>query len=252
MKNHARSAVQRLAAATGLDVSRRSSVPPDVDPETAATIEFVRPYTVTSSARVYALCQAVRYVVDNEIPGAIVECGVWRGGSMMAAARTLAELGDRGRDLYLFDTFDGIVSPGPRDLHRSGSPATDLLRRAVMSKDDSGWRAVPLEDVRSALDLVGYPTDRIHYVKGRVEQTIPDQAPDGIAILRLDTDWYESTRHELAFLYPRVALGGVVIVDDYGHWQGARRAVDEYFATRSPRPLLHRVDDTARVAVVPG
>jgi hypothetical protein len=95
----------------------------------------------------------------------------------------------------------------------------------------------------------GYPDQRLHFIRGTVEETIPGAAPSRLALLRLDTDWYESTRHELLHLYPRLADGGVLIVDDYGHWEGARRAVDEYFAEHPPLPLLARVDYTARIAV---
>jgi hypothetical protein len=88
-------------------------------------------------------------------------------------------------------------------------------------------------------------------VSGPVETTLPAQAPDRLALLRLDTDWYASTRHELEQLYPRLVREGVLIVDDYGHWEGAREAVDEYFAANGPAPLLQRVDYTGRMAVKP-
>ncbi len=95
----------------------------------------------------------------------------------------------------------------------------------------------------------GYPEERLHFVKGKVEETIPGDLPGKIALLRLDTDWYESTRHELEHLWPLLVPGGVLIIDDYGHWAGARRAVDEFFADRVDAPLLNRVDYTARVGV---
>ena len=105
--------------------------------------------------------------------------------------------------------------------------------------------------VRELLRSTGYPSERVHVVRGAVEETLPGHAPDRLALLRLDTDWYESTRHELQELYPRLATGGVLIVDDYGHWEGARRAVDEYFAGAGPAPLLQRIDYTGRMAVKP-
>lgn len=240
---------QRLVTSSGYVVSRRDAVPRDIKPDTAATIRTVRPYTMTTPARIDALCQAVRYVVHNRIPGAIVECGVWRGGSMMAAALTLLQLGEPGRQLYLFDTFEGMTPPGPLDRFRDGAPASDVYER---ENKGSAWCRSPLEEVRAVLQTTGYMERNIHYVKGRVEDTLPDGGPESIAILRLDTDWYKSTLHELVSLYPRLAPGGVLIIDDYGFWQGARRAVDEYFESLNPRPLLTRVDDSARLAVVPG
>ena len=99
--------------------------------------------------------------------------------------------------------------------------------------------------------LTGFPADRAVFVPGKVEETIPASAPERIALLRLDTDWYESTYHELVHLYPRLEAGGVLILDDYGHFEGARRAVDRYFDENGARPLLTRVDYTARVGVKP-
>jgi len=99
---------------------------------------------------------------------------------------------------------------------------------------------------------IGYPEQQIHFVEGLVEETLPAEAPEEIALLRLDTDWYSSTKHELEQLYPRLAPGGVLILDDYGHWQGARRAVDEYFAENQITLLLNRVDSTARIGVKAG
>ena len=96
----------------------------------------------------------------------------------------------------------------------------------------------------------GYPEEKIHFVQGRVEETIPASAPDSISLLRLDTDWYESTKHELVHLFPRLSPSGVIIIDDYGHWKGCRKAVDEYFDTGDhPQLLLNRVDYSCRIAV---
>ena len=98
----------------------------------------------------------------------------------------------------------------------------------------------------------GYPEQRVHFVQGLVEETVPEHAPEQLALLRLDTDYYTSTRHELEHLAPRLAPGGVLLVDDYGHWRGSQEAVDEWMATL-PRPLLlQRIDYTARLAVMPG
>src|SRR5690606_24776929 len=95
----------------------------------------------------------------------------------------------------------------------------------------------------------GYPMERCHFVEGKVEDTIPATVPDRISLLRLDTDWYESTRHELEHLWPLLQPGGVLIIDDYGHFEGARKAVDEYFLDRSDAPLLNRIDYTGRIAI---
>jgi predicted O-methyltransferase YrrM len=217
------------------------------DAEHLDTVEFVRGHTMTSPARVQALCDAAQYVARHRIPGAVVECGVWKGGSMMAVARTLAQAGAADRDLYLFDTFEGMTPPTDEDRDVHGRHARDRLDAA--SEEEHIWAKAPLDGVKAAMRSTGYPESRIHFVVGRVEDTVPAGAPPQIALLRLDTDWYESTRHEWEHLYPRVAQGGVIIVDDYGHWQGARKATDEYLAASKARLLLNRVDSEGRIAV---
>lgn len=218
------------------------------DEQARAVMTAVKPWTMTSYDRLFALVVAVRYVVANQIPGTIVECGVWRGGSMQAVARTLMELKAADRDLHLFDTFEGMPPPQEMDRRLAGPPAEELMR--------SGPRAglvravADLEDVRAGMEQTGYPRERIHYHPGRVEDTIPAQAPEEIALLRLDTDWYESTKHELEHLYERVSPGGPVIVDDYDYWEGARKAVDEFIAETGARLLLVPID-TGRIAVKP-
>jgi hypothetical protein len=212
-------------------------------------IERVAPFTMTSLGRRASLLQAVNHVLDRGIAGDIVECGVWRGGSMMAVALALLARGDTSRDLYLFDTFEGMSEPTAADRSHDGVAAQLQLERTA--RGQGVWCEAGLADVQANLWSTGYPRERIHFVQGRVEDTIPGTLPKRIALLRLDTDWYESTRHELRHLYPRLQSQGVLIIDDYGHWQGARQAVDEYFAGSVPPPYLHRVDYTARLLVKP-
>jgi O-methyltransferase len=225
---------------------------PDYEPELERTIRRVRRHTMTTPRRIAALCDGVEHVVRDEVPGAIVECGVWKGGSMMAAALTLLRLGAADRDLILFDTFAGMPPPTDEDAfsaYDGYSPMRHWKRRRRSDGRESSWHYVPAGEVRAAVLSTGYPAERVHLVEGRVEETLPDAAPEAVALLRLDTDWYQSTKHELEQLYPRLSRGGVLIVDDYGHYEGARRAVEEYFAAHGGRPLLTRVDYTARVGV---
>ena len=240
-------AKEALARAAGLpwdelarlDVERVGR--PDLDASATRILEAVRPYTLTPPDRVAALVGAVDYVIDHDLPGAFTECGLWKGGSLMAVA---ARLGDRGvtdRELVGFDTFEGMVDPTAEDVD---------FRGVAQQPEDEGSQlrvGAGLEDVTANLRSTGYPPDRMRLVKGDVLQTIPAQAPERIALLRLDTDWYESTRHELDELWPRLVVGGILIIDDYGHYQGARKATDDFFADK--RIFLQRVDYTARMAV---
>ncbi|HEY7580244.1 MAG TPA: TylF/MycF/NovP-related O-methyltransferase [Acetobacteraceae bacterium] len=205
--------------------------------------------TMTSVERVYALYKAVEYLSSAQVPGDFVECGVWRGGSMMCAALTLLQLGDTSRSLYLYDTFDGMPPPGPADVNLRGEAASTLLSAQHKSEESAIWAYAPIELVRRNMASTGYPLKQVHLVQGAVEQTIPASSPQLIALLRLDTDWYSSTRWELECLFPRLAPGGVLIIDDYGHWQGARHAVDEYLASTNTRLLLNRIDYTGRIGV---
>ena len=209
--------------------------------------------SITGPERVVALIDAVRYCVDRDTPGDFVECGVWRGGSVIAMIMALQHIGAE-RDIWLYDTFEGMTEPTEHDTSALHGSATDTWREA----QERGEKAFPEffdpdlfneQLVRDNVLSTGYPESRLHFVRGPVEQTIPGQAPAQIALLRLDTDWYESTRHELEHLYPRLPEGGVLIIDDYGHWEGARRAVDEFFGKSAPRLLLNRIDYTGRIAV---
>jgi SAM-dependent methyltransferase len=219
----------------------------DITPDVLAIRERVAPFTMTGLEAVSALLDAVRHIRRHRIPGAIVECGVWKGGSMMAVALELQSAGETDRDLWLYDTFEGMPEPGEVDVDHAGSKALDMFLENRTSPDASAWCDASIDEVRKNVTSTGYPTERIHLVKGKVEATIPAHAPDQIAILRLDTDWKESTAHELKHLYHRMPRGGIVIVDDYGYWRGARAAVDEFLATLGEPIFLQRVDKSVRM-----
>ena len=227
---------------------RRTPIPGYVDTEAREVMRGVRPRTMTSPEKLFALVVAVRHVVDHAIAGDIVECGVWRGGSMQAIARTLLARGVTDRDLHLFDTFEGMPEPTAEDRRFDGAPAQALLEEKPRTA--WVWAVASLEDVQAGMAETGYPPQRLHYHRGRVEDTLPAAAPERIALLRLDTDWYASTRHELDHLYDRVSSGGVILFDDYGYWEGARQAVDEFLAERGLSLLLAPMG-SGRIAVKP-
>jgi O-methyltransferase len=228
------------------------NTPFDIPEADKLAVYAVEDFTMTSLERRYHLLQSVRHVVKHKIPGAMVECGVWRGGSMMLIARTLIECGDTSRDLYLYDTFEGMPAPTEADQDHAAKSAASRLEEEGSAKEASGvWAISSLEEVKRNMSTTGYPEDKIHYIQGKVEATIPACIQDQIALLRLDTDWYESTAHELKHLYPRLVSGGVLIIDDYGFWKGARKAVDEFLATTPDKLLMHRIDNSGRAFVKP-
>jgi O-methyltransferase len=224
--------------------------PDDFDEDVREVIRLVRPYTRTSKDKLHALVSATRYLSRHAIEGDVVECGVWRGGSMHAVARVLDGLGDHSRDLYLFDTFDGMTEPTEKDLRTGDSRSAKELMESQAKATAGIWAYASLEDVQEGFASVPYPAEKIHYVQGKVEDTVPAQAPERISLLRLDTDWYESTRHELEHLYPRLVPGGVLIIDDYGSWQGSTQATDEFLEASGARLLLLRAG-TGRIAIKP-
>lgn len=138
--------------------------------------------------------------------------------------------------------------PTKEDRRLKGAPASDLL--AGRPRTASVWAVADLEDVQAGMAQTGYPEDHIRYHPGLVQDAVPRRAPETIALLRLDTDWYASTRHELDHLYDRLVPGGVLIIDDYDYWEGSRQATDEFLAESGARLLLVPVD-SCRVAVKP-
>jgi O-methyltransferase len=236
--------IDRLTSRLGYE--RKQDPRRDFSPSILKTIASVEEFTMTSPERIASLVNAVEYIEKQNIQGDIVECGVWRGGSMMSVAYTLMRL-NRHRRLHLFDTFEGMPPPTDKDVNLRGEEASKLLKKSDRSA--WVWAECQIDEVRRNMESTGYAPENVNYIVGKVEDTIPANAPEKIALLRLDTDWYESTRHELIHLFPRLSRGGVLIIDDYGHWQGARRAVDEYFEENNLPILLCRIDYTGRIAL---
>nr|WP_269327616.1 TylF/MycF/NovP-related O-methyltransferase [Kineosporia mesophila] len=205
------------AAAKAPAQPKEKPLPRDFDDEARDIVTAVRPYTAASNEKLHALITAARHLHDHRVDGAVVQCGVGRGGSMQAVARTLLAAGERNRDLFLFDTFGAVES---------------------------------VDEVRAGLAAVPYPDEHVHLVPGKVDDTLPQHAPDAIALLHLDTEWYSSTRHELDHLYPRLVSGGVLLLDDYGWWQGSRQATDEWLRENGIDLLLWRAGN-GRVAIKP-
>ena len=209
------------------------------DEDIRAIILKVHDHTMVTFNKLFSFIEAVRYVNQWKIPGAIVECGVWRGGAIMAAALTLKELGVTDRTFYLYDTFCGMPEPSEYDsrLGKYVNPQ-EKFRLHQTGPDSSDWCRASLDEVRQNLATIQYDFNRFKFIEGKVEETIPGTLPDEIAILRLDTDWYESTKHEMIHLFPRLVSKGVLIVDDYHTWSGSKKAVDEYLAAANV-PIFH-------------
>ena len=225
----------------------------DFTPEEKAVLVECNQFTLASPEAIVQLVRAVHYVLQNNIPGALVECGVFQGGNAVVMMRTLLAAGVTDRDLYLYDTFEGFPKPEEIDYEYFVGPALETWKKfkkpGDSSDQSSDWLRYPLERVRERLHGIGYPVSRIKLIKGLVEETIPVAAPEQIAVLRLDTDFYRSTKHELDHLYPRLQRGGVLIIDDYGALHGARVATDEFLSENRIAFLPARIDEHVRIGI---
>ena len=252
LKNVIRSTLGLLNLEVHKKVEKRGApFPVELSPEERELFDYVRRngLTMVSDERLFATILACKHVVASGVEGEFVECGVWRGGNALLAAG-LFKLYGATRKVYLFDTFAGMTLPTEHDTAAMTGEDAHALYLSKAKESHNEFCYASLEDVKSAFKRADLLDANIIFIAGDVLSTlaVPDNLPQQIAVLRLDTDWYESTRMELETLYPRLTIGGILMVDDYGYWNGARRAVDEYFA-REPRPFLQYTDGTGRAGV---
>jgi len=222
---------------------------PDMEKEFRDIYWKCKSYTMTSLARMYSVYKATQHIIKNNVQSDIVECGVWKGGSMMVSAFALENLNHLERKIFLYDTYEGMSKPTEKDVPALTKIDTQAEWNKSQKDNFNDWCYSSLNEVKKNLSLTGYPQDKMVFVKGKVEDTIPKIIPEKISILRLDTDWYESTYHELTHLFPRLSHGGILIIDDYGYWKGAKEAVDKYFKEQKYPAFLNRIDYTGRLVI---
>jgi len=248
--------LKKELAAQGYDLllSHKSPNAPAIE-LTALELELLKEIlkknlTMTSMAKLVNTVKSCRYVVENNIPGDFVECGVWRGGSCIAAKKVFESLGSN-KKAWLFDTFEGMTKPTKEDVHIASGNSVEKKWEQSFNGKHSEWVYSSLDEVKNNLLDFELNLDEIVFVQGDVAATLqdPQNIPEQISVLRLDTDWYESTKIEMEFLYPKISLNGVLIQDDYGHFAGAKKATDEYFSLNPPAPMLQVVDYAGRSAI---
>lgn len=209
--------------------------------------------TMVSPERLFSIVLSLRWIEENGIPGDVVECGVWRGGASILTGLWLQHHGIRNRKVWLYDTFSGMVASGADDVRtRDGKGYSEMLEEHEQKgMGDAGVRAfASIESVRRNFGHAGLDLSQVDFIEGDVALTLraEENLPTDIALLRLDTDWYESTSVELEVLYPKLQLRGALLIDDYGYYDGARKAVDEYF-TKVSRPFFHLDDEYGRTGL---
>ena len=221
----------------------------DMEAEFNKIYEDSKNYTMTSKERMYALYKSTQYIINSKIPGDFVECGVWKGGSAMIMALSLLKMNETKRKIYLYDTFKGMTKPTEKDIRTLDSAPIINIWRKYQKKNHNKWYFSCIGEVKKNMLSTGYPLEKLIFVRGKVEDTIPNTMPSKIAILRLDTDWYESTYHELKYLFPLISCGGVIIIDDYGNFAGQKEAVNKYFKKNNIKILLNRIDYSCRLGI---
>jgi len=176
----------------------------------------------------------IDYIIDCKIKGDLVECGVQGGRIEKIWIEKLKQKGQE-RDIYMYDTFTGLTVPSEKDVginneFQTAEQVLDVWRQHN-SNGVNTWCYAPIEKVVNELLQTNYPFQKLHFIKGDVRKTLLDKKniPDKIAILRLDTDWYDSTKIELETMWNNLVWGGVLILDDYYYWKGQQDAVDEFF-----------------------
>ncbi len=253
--------LKKIANRLGFEVRRTPAVPYDDQASAERAIAVVAPYTMLPWERLVTLYQKVAFCERSGLDGDLVECGVWKGGAAALMALANIELGRTRRHLHLFDSFQEICAPDQavdgeqavREARRHGSDCLGQLRPVTGIYDAVGGPGTLPGNRRLLEQVVGYDPGFLHYHAGWFQETLPRDAPGmgPIAILRLDGDWYASTKTCLAHLYDKVVSGGFVVIDDYGAYQGCRRAVDEFMAERRVSAFLHYDDRICRYWVKP-
>jgi hypothetical protein len=244
--------VRNIARLLGVRRTERAgSLDADILKETAFVeiYEKCKPFTMVSFEKSFALYKAVQYIVRNNIEGDFVECGVWKGGQAMLIAYTLMQEKDTTKKIYLYDTYKGMTKPEGIDVHVGNKEKAITKWGLQQQSEHNDWCFAPLAEVQANTALTKYPQEHFVLVEGDVLQTIPKQLPEKIALLRLDTDWYASTYHELVHAYPRLEKKGVLIIDDYGTWEGSRKATDQYMEEQGVHLLLNKIGKSGRIAV---
>ena len=219
-------------------------------------VETASKFSMTGHDRIFCLLRAIQHVDCNNLEGDFVECGVWKGGNLILFKKMIDKLKIKNKKVYGFDTFEGMSNPTEKDEDADGFwggfKAEYYMR--THKKDiniDNIHAYSPIEAVEKNLINSAIDKDSLILVKGKVEDTlkISSNIPKKISILRLDTDWYESTKIELEILYPRLVKNGVLIIDDYGEWSGSRAATNEYF--KDKKISMFKIDRGARLIFKP-
>ncbi len=247
--------IRSIVRAFNIDIVKyRSGYLQDFEPHHKRIWEKTSSYSLLNKGKLFTIINAVDYLEKSAIKGDFVQTGVYQGGSVMMVLFRLKELKSVSRSFFLYDTYEGMPEPTKYDVSFFGQKAIKKYNKVKLGKSSVGsnWVNASLEEVKKNIKLANYPLNKLHFIKGKIEDTIPKTIPKKIAFLHLDTDFYESTKHSLQYLYDLVVPGGIVIFDDYFHWQGCKKAIDEFIEKRKEPIFLNRIDYSSRLIVKRG
>ncbi len=233
----------------------------DLEEEAEDLIRVIRPYTMVAHKALLILYQQVVYCERQNLKGCYIECGVWKGGAIGLMALANLKFGFQRRHIHLFDSFQEICEPdetvdGKRAIKEVYEWAKEpgkagKLRPLKGIYDHRGGPGTLQENKALLENIIGYKKDYLHYHKGWFQETLPKVAEsiDQIAMLRIDADWYASTKICLDYLYNKVVKGGFVIIDDYGAYEGCKKAVDEFMQANKVSAFLCHVNNDVRYLI---
>jgi len=230
------------------DLFKKQAIIAEANDEENLMMSTCSQYTLTPKIRMWAVIQSMKYLIKNNIDGDIVESGVYKGGNLILSKKVLNSFNISNKRIYGYDTFEGMTEPGENDKDIFGENPFKMWKKS-QKKDYNDWCYSSIEEVQKSFEKEIGNSQSLNLVKGRVEETLlkEENLPKKISLLRLDTDWYESSKIELEVLYPRLVKGGILIIDDYGHWEGVKKSVDDYFFDKNI--WLHYVDYGCRLLI---
>jgi hypothetical protein len=230
-------------------ISKLKNKIPELTKNEEELINITKKFSMTPVESIWCLIKSIEYLIKKKIKGDFVECGVWRGGNLILMQKMLNRLKNKKTIIYGYDTFTGLTMPSTIDKPHHGKYNSLKIWKKRKRKDHVNWCYSGINSVKKNILSILGSNNNIKLIEGKVEDTLlqKSQLPKKIALLRLDTDWYKSTKTELEILYPLLSKGGALIIDDYGHWRGARKAVDEYF--KNHKVFMHRIDYSCRLII---
>lgn len=240
--------IQKIANRFGCTIINNNQRIVELSDKQRHLINITNPISMTPQIRRYNLIQALEYIAHYKLEGDLVECGVWKGGNLVIYKKFIEEKNIK-KNIYAFDTFEGMSGQDHNDYIINGGIKAQTILDKDIKKITNDWGVCSLEEVKFNISQRTKNLNNIFFIKGKVEDTLLDamNLPKKISILRLDTDFYQSTKIELEILYKKVCKGGVIIIDDYGHWAGSKKAVDEFFKEKFV--WMHYVDYACRLII---